>query len=200
MFSCHCLWERSEGWWTNHWTCGVVRWRPGSWCLWCLTRPNFFLLGPRWQLQPLQQCQRSMNKSLVPKIFHIQYFKEQEPDTRITNNLTEWLTCEITTRDALASQFWALTPHLRTINIEPPVTNEVLLIKQSSVGAKEAVLNQGASAIVPTDVESLTVCVLIRVVTFDLLATVEASVRRVDEYRVVLTRHSGYVLCCNGGW
>jgi len=84
---------------------------------------------------------------------------------------------------------------LRTVNIEPPVADEVLLVEQGSVGTEEAVLYQGASAIISTDVESLTVCVLISVVPFDLLVTVEGGVWRVDEDGVVLPRDTRDVLC-----
>ena len=37
---------------------------------------------------------------------------------------------------------------LVTVDIEPPVTDEVLLLKQSSIGAEEAVLGQ--SVVLPT--------------------------------------------------
>ena len=45
-----------------------------------------------------------------------------------------------------------------------------------TVRTEEAVLYQGATAIIATDVESLAVCVLIRVVTFYLLVTVKPGV------------------------
>ena len=40
-----------------------------------------------------------------------------------------------------------------TVDIEPPVTDEVLLVEQSSVGTEEAVLGQSSSSITNTDVE-----------------------------------------------
>ena len=86
-------------------------------------------------------------------------------------------------------------PHLTAVHIEPPVADEVLLVEQGSVGAEEAVLDQGASAIIATDVESLAVCVLIGVVPFDLLVTVEGGVWGVDEDGVVLPGDAGDVLC-----
>jgi len=70
---------------------------------------------------------------------------------------------------------------LRAVHIEPPVTDEVLLVEEGPVRAEEAVLYQGATAIIPTDVESLAVCVLISIVTLYLLVTVEPSIGGSDE-------------------
>jgi len=41
------------------------------------------------------------------------------------------------------------------INIEPPVTDKVLLVEQGSVGTEEAVLGKTTIAITATDVEDL---------------------------------------------
>jgi len=87
---------------------------------------------------------------------------------------------------------------LRAVHIEPPVTDEVLLVEQSSVRTEEAVLYQGATAVIATDVECLAVCVLIRVVTFYLLITVKPGIRGTDEYRVVFPWDPGNVLCWKG--
>ena len=51
-----------------------------------------------------------------------------------------------------------------------------------TVRTEEAVLYQGATAVIATDVESLAVCVLIGIVTFYLSVTVKPSVRGSDEY------------------
>ena len=53
-----------------------------------------------------------------------------------------------------------------------------------TVRTEEAVLYQGATAIIPTDMESLAVCVLISIVTLYLLVTVEPSIGGSDEYLV----------------
>jgi len=43
------------------------------------------------------------------------------------------------------------------VYVEPPVTDEILLIEKSAVGTKEAVLDEPGVAVVGADVESLTV-------------------------------------------
>ena len=53
-----------------------------------------------------------------------------------------------------------------------------------TVRTEEAVLYQGATAVIATDVESLAVCVLIRIVTFYLLVTVKPGIRGSHEYLV----------------
>ena len=49
--------------------------------------------------------------------------------------------------DAIFVKSFFLSSHLRTVDIEPPVTDEVLLIEQSSVRTEEAVLDQGTAAV-----------------------------------------------------
>jgi len=39
------------------------------------------------------------------------------------------------------------------VNIEPPVTDEVLLVEEGAIGAEEAVLGEAIIAVVGTDVE-----------------------------------------------
>ena len=62
---------------------------------------------------------------------------------------------------------------LVTVDIEPPVTDEVLLVEQSSIGAEEAVLGKSASTIVPADVERLALCLRVGVVAFSKEGIVE---------------------------
>ena len=46
--------------------------------------------------------------------------------------------------------------HLTTVNIEPPVADEVLLVEQGAVGAEEAVLQETVSAVTGAHVVGLT--------------------------------------------
>ena len=54
------------------------------------------------------------------------------------------------------------------VNIEPPVTDEVLLVEKGSVGAEMGVLDEVCVAEVRTDVEPLALGLGVGVVTFDL--------------------------------
>ena len=61
-----------------------------------------------------------------------------------------------------------------------------------TIRTEEAVLYQGATAIITTDVESLAVCVLIRIVTFYLLVTVKPGIRGGYEYLVIYFKYFKY--------
>ena len=62
---------------------------------------------------------------------------------------------------------WLATiAHLWTVDVEPPVADEVLLVEDGSIGAEEAVLGKSASTIVPADVERLALCLRVGVVAF----------------------------------
>ena len=54
------------------------------------------------------------------------------------------------------------------VNIEPPVTDEVLLVEEGSVGAEVRVLDEVGVAEVRTDVESLALGLGVGVVTLNL--------------------------------
>ena len=54
------------------------------------------------------------------------------------------------------------------VNIEPPVTDEVLLVEEGSVGTEMGVLDEVGVAEVRTDVEPLALGLGVGVVTFDL--------------------------------
>ena len=66
-------------------------------------------------------------------------------------------------------------------------------IRRLTIRTEEAVLYQGATAIITTDVESLAVCVLIRIVTFYLLVTVKSGIRGSDEYLVKYLKYFLYI-------
>ena len=51
-----------------------------------------------------------------------------------------------------------------TVNIEPPVTDEVLLVEQSPIGTEEAVLGQSSCSVTGADVEGLTVSLWVSIV------------------------------------
>ena len=55
---------------------------------------------------------------------------------------------------------------LCTVNIEPPVTDEVVLVEDGSIGAEEAVLGKTSSTISSADVECLTLSFWISIVTW----------------------------------
>ena len=76
--------------------------------------------------------------------------------------------------------------YLRTVHIEPPVTDEVLLVEQSTIGTEKTVLGQSTISKVGTNVERLTVCLWISVVALDLTVTDETGVRGEGKYGIVL--------------
>ena len=52
-----------------------------------------------------------------------------------------------------------------TVEVEPPVADEVVLVEESPVGAEEAVLGQTSSSVSSADVESLALSLGVGVVT-----------------------------------
>ena len=60
----------------------------------------------------------------------------------------------------------ASTVYLRAVHIEPPVTNEVLLVEDSPIGAEEAVLGESSPSIISAYVERLALCLRVGVVAF----------------------------------
>ena len=91
-------------------------------------------------------------------------------------------------------KFLVVLSCLGTVNVEPPVADEVLLVEKSSVGTEEAVLDQTVVSVVCTDVEGLTVAVWVCVVPFDLVLAEEGGLGRSHEDGIVLARHSRYIL------
>ena len=61
---------------------------------------------------------------------------------------------------------WLL--YQRAVDVEPPVTDEVLLVEEGSVGAEMRVLDEVGVAEVRTDVESLALGLGVGVVTLNL--------------------------------
>ena len=53
-----------------------------------------------------------------------------------------------------------------TVEVEPPVADEVVLVEESSVGTEEAVLGQTSSSVSSADVESLALSLGVSVVTW----------------------------------
>jgi len=81
-----------------------------------------------------------------------------------------------------------------TVDIEPPVADEVLLVEEGAVGAEEAVLGEAIVAVVSADVEGLAVSVGVSVVTLNLSITDEGGLWWLCEDGVILTRHAGDVV------
>ena len=83
-----------------------------------------------------------------------------------------------------------------TVHIEPPVTDEVLLVEKGAVGAEEAVLDEPGVAIVGAYVESLAVWLRVSVVPFYLGVAEEGGLWRVYKDGVVLAGYTRDIL----GW
>ena len=78
------------------------------------------------------------------------------------------------------------------INIEPPVTDKVLLVEQGSVGTEEAVLGQTALAVVGADVEGLAVGLHVGVVpAVHLTVAQERGLGHLGKDRIVVPGHAG---------
>jgi len=84
--------------------------------------------------------------------------------------------------------------YLGTVHIEPPITDEVLLVEKSSIGAEEAVLQQTRISIIGTNVESLAVRLWVCIVPFDLIITEECSLWGVHKDGIVLARNTRDIL------
>ena len=76
--------------------------------------------------------------------------------------------------------------YLRAVDVEPPVTDEVLLVEKGAVGTEEAVLDEPRVAVICTNVESLAVGLWISIVPFDLGVAEEGGLWRVNKDGVVL--------------
>merc|ERR1719500_5122 len=81
---------------------------------------------------------------------------------------------------------------LSTVEVEPPVADEVVLVEDGSVGTEEAVLGQTSSSISCADMENLTLSLSISIVTSIHLAfTGKPGLRDFSIDRVVLTGNAG---------
>jgi hypothetical protein len=58
------------------------------------------------------------------------------------------------------------TLSFRTVKVEPPVADEVILVEDGSVGAEKAVLDLGALTVSSADVEDLTLGFRISIITY----------------------------------
>ena len=56
---------------------------------------------------------------------------------------------------------------LRAIHVTPPITDEILLVEDSSIRTKEAVVGQITSTKVSTNVEGLTLSFWVSIVSLD---------------------------------
>jgi hypothetical protein len=80
------------------------------------------------------------------------------------------------------------------IYVEPPVTDEVLLVEKGAVGTEEAVLDEPRVAVICTDVESLAVRLGVSIVPFDLGVAEEGGLWRVNKDGVVLAGDTRNIL------
>jgi len=80
------------------------------------------------------------------------------------------------------------------VDIEPPVTDEILLVEDSSVRTEEGVLEKTSNAVIGADVEALAVGLRVAIVPFYLAVTGEGGVRRHAIHWVILTRLPWYSL------
>ena len=76
--------------------------------------------------------------------------------------------------------------YLRAVNIKPPITNEVLLVKKCSVGTEKAELVEPANAITATNVERLASGFRISIVTIYVTITNKGGLWWLCEYRIVI--------------
>ena len=75
------------------------------------------------------------------------------------------------------------------VHVEPPVTDEVLLLEEGAVGAEEGELGQARVAVVGADVESLALRLGVAIVpSVHLTVAGERGLRRNGIYGVVLSR------------
>jgi hypothetical protein len=78
---------------------------------------------------------------------------------------------------------------LRAVNIEPPVTDKIFLVKKGAIWTEEAVLDKTPCRTPSTDVECLAFSFWISVVTsFYLAITKERCFRHLRIYWIVFTR------------
>ena len=77
--------------------------------------------------------------------------------------------------------------YLRAVHIEPPITDEILLIKQSTIRTEETVLSEVFPAKVGTDVKGLALCFWISVVTLYVAITEETAIRRSGVDGIIFT-------------
>ena len=81
--------------------------------------------------------------------------------------------------------------YLRAVHIEPPVTDEVLLVEESPIRTEEAVLGQVIATKISTNMKSLALCLWVSIVTLYEAITQETCVRRAGVDGVVLARGPG---------
>jgi len=80
---------------------------------------------------------------------------------------------------------------LGTVKVEPPITDKVVLVENSSVGTEERVLGKASLTISSTNMEDLTFSFRISIITsINLPVTGEAGLGDLGVDGVVLTRHS----------
>ena len=78
--------------------------------------------------------------------------------------------------------------YLRTVHIEPPVTDEVLLVEKCSIRTEKAVLGQVFTTKISTNMKSLALSLRVSIISLYEAITQETSVRRAGIYGIVFTR------------
>ena len=79
-------------------------------------------------------------------------------------------------------------PYLRAVNIEPPITDEILLVEESSIRTQKAVLGQVITTKICTNMKSLALSFWISIVTLYVAITDETGFWGCGVYRVIFTR------------
>jgi hypothetical protein len=78
-----------------------------------------------------------------------------------------------------------------TVKVEPPVTDEVVLVEDGAIGTEEAVLGQTTLTISGTDVEHLALSLGVSIVaSINLSFTRKARLRNFSKYGIILSRNS----------
>ena len=78
--------------------------------------------------------------------------------------------------------------YLWTVNIEPPVTDEILLVKHCSIGTQETVLDEALLTITCTNMIGLTSWLLICIVSWHVSITNKSGLWGTWEYWIVISR------------
>ena len=100
--------------------------------------------------------------SAIKRVSHIEMLTvslcvgnpEKSPEKRGLKRLNQ-RTAQHRSLNTKSLIYFSFLPHLTTVNIEPPVTDEVLLVEESSVRAEEAVLQETVSAVTGAHVVGL---------------------------------------------
>ena len=81
--------------------------------------------------------------------------------------------------------------NLRAVHIKPPVTDEILLVEESTIRTQEAVLGQITSTKVSTNVEGLTLSFWVSIVSLYKAITQETGFWRSSKDGIIFSRGAG---------